>query len=152
MAISKPLFIEYFYNDQGSYNFELMRDEDNFKFIFSSALASMTVGITPNLNPAQTSNLQATIMSLFTGIGEIEMVNGFTTFGLWIAASITSVGTFVATPPPTPISFLDLTTKGYNGLFVDSIDGLKEFCNLIDEWLKNGTAIPTVGGPMIFWS
>jgi hypothetical protein len=75
---------------------------------------------------------------------ETAFLNFATTVGSGMAPP------FIATPPPNPVGFATLFAASPPP--ATHAEGAQDFTDAIDAWMKTGTAVPSGGGPPVFWS
>jgi hypothetical protein len=76
-----------------------------------------------------------------------QMESAFATFGLAVAGGMAPA--FVATPPSKPVGFADSFLLDNPATHEEGAARLRQ---IIDTWMRLGTATPSSGGLTIFWS
>lgn len=129
--IKKDLFIEQFKN----YNFE---EKDLVVFIecLVEGLYRMIKDIYPSFSNIDLINLREYINYTFVSFNQYHLHDSFTEFGIFLKNSMEKNGFTCISPDE--ISFSNIADKNDIGLFINSIDGLKEFADIVEDWIKTG--------------
>lgn len=116
---------------------------------WADAVRSYAVGITP---PSTTVSAASEVLatSLVTPFssdnGASGMASAFTAFAAAVGGGMAG---FVAVPPPSPPNFAGLFAEPHPATH---LEGAQKISQLIDTWLRTGTAAPVAGGPAVPWS
>lgn len=111
---------------------------------FADALKIYATSIVP-----ASTTVSAASSAMISALGTLsisEFQSALTTFASTVGGGMAPA--YTATPPSTTIDFSTVTSKdGEN-----AEDSINELVNVIDTWMKTGTATPSAGGSPIPWS
>lgn len=104
---------------------------------------------------AAVSTLKTSLATAFEA-GQIDGTGATTAASLELAfaAFAATIGsgmapTFVATPPTLPVGWASALASTPPSTHAEAAD---RYSNLIDVWMRTGTAVPSIGGSSINWS
>lgn len=121
---------------------EFPEDEKESAKSFSEAMYEYS----KNIGPAS-KTVKVASETMATDLGDLSIssfISAFTSFATEVASGMAPE--YTAVPPPNPIDFSSVSDTTN-----DAEKRIGEISNIVDSWLKTGTATPSGGGPTINW-